>query len=45
MGDPSALSVKNQVISAFIALNVDFQLELTALDVVGKDMFKMNAPL
>ena len=46
MGDPSALSAGNQVIFAFIALNVDLQLEPTVLDVVGKeDMLEMNAPL
>ena len=42
MGDPSASSAGNQVISAFIALNADLQLELTVLDV---DMLEMNAPL
>ena len=45
MGDPSASSVENRVISAFIALNVDYQQESTALDVVGKDMFEMNVLL
>ena len=45
MRDPSASSERNQVISAFIALNADLQLEPTVLDVVGEDMLEMNAPL
>ena len=36
--DPSVLGAENQAISVFIAINVDFQLELTALVVVGNEM-------
>lgn len=45
MGDLSASSVGNWVISACIVLNKDLQPEPTVLDVVGEDMSEMNAPL
>ena len=45
MGDLSASSAGNRVISAFIALNKDLQLEPAVLDAVGEDMLEMNAPL
>ena len=42
MEDLSTSNVENQIISAFIVLTMDFQLELTALVAVGKDTFEMN---
>ena len=38
MGDLSASSAGNRVISTFIALNKDLQLESIVLDPVGEDM-------
>ena len=47
MGDPPASSVGKWIISPFIALNTDLQLEPTVLDVhvVGDEMLEMNDPL
>ena len=45
MGDPSASCVGKRIISPFIALNTDLQLEPTVLDVVGDEMLEMSDPL